>query len=55
MQSIDIRTASSPSFGGWRKSSHSNPSGNCVELGVIVAGTRGAVVRTADPVPPHDH
>lgn len=55
MQSIDIRTVSSPSFGAWRKSSHSNPSGNCVELSVILAGTRRAVVRAADPVPQHDH
>jgi Domain of unknown function (DUF397) len=55
MQLIDIPTASSPSFSGWRKSSRSNPSGNCVELRVILSGSRGVVVLTADPVPPHDH
>jgi hypothetical protein len=33
----------------WQKSRRSNPSGNCVELGVLPAGTGVAVRNSRDP------
>ena len=51
MRSDKVGTRPPPGL-AWRKSRRSNPSGNCVELALLPAGTGVAVRNSRDPEGP---